>query len=115
NPENKNEHTVFFIDSSFIEIKTSSANTITNPRKDSIAPGMFFTDHTKKFKSKPLNRYIFQRQGDIYNNEFENLTYDRLYELNTFKSIKVNFTKSDSTHINANYELVPLKRMANRL
>ena len=115
NPENKNAHTVFHVDSSFIEIKTSRASTVTLPRKDSIAPAMFFTDHTKKFKSKPLNRYIFQKQGDLYNIDFENLTYDRLYELNTFKSIKVNFTKSDSTHVNANYELIPLKRMANRI
>lgn len=115
NPENKSKHTVFRIDSSFITIKSSEGLTAGTPRKDSIAPVLFFTDYTKKFKSKALNRYIFLEQGNLYNYESENLTYDRLYELNTFKSIKVNFTKTDSAHVNANYELIPSKRMANRI
>ena len=115
NPADKDEHTVFHVDSSSIVIKSSTGSTRQTPKVDTLASAMFFTDHSRKFKPKPLNRYIYMRKGDLYNIDFENLTYDRLYELNTFKSVKVNYTKSDSTHVNANYELIPLKRMANRI
>ena len=115
NPENKTGHSVFHMDSSFVEIRTSDGSMEKTPRKDTLGQAMYFVDYNRKFKAKPLGRYIFQKQGDLYNIDFENLTYDRLYELNTFKSIKVNYKKSDSTHLNANYELIPLKRMSNRI
>src|SRR5690606_5737268 len=115
NPENKIEHPVFYVDSSFIEIKRSDGSASSNPRRDTLERAMSFIDYTRKFKAKPLDRYIFLKEEDLYNSDFENLTYDRLYELNTFKSIKVNYKKSDSSHVNANYELIPLKRMSNRL
>src|SRR5690606_12408506 len=115
NPENKTEHTVYRIDSSFVEIATSADSTIADPAVDTLRRGMHYTDHSKKFRPQPIGRYIFLKKGNIYNIDSENLTYDRLYELNAFKSIKVNFEKSDSTRLNAFYELVPLKRMANRI
>ena len=115
NPANKPNHTLFYVDSSFIEIKTSTGSTISQPRVDTLSAAMFFIDHTRRFKPKPLNRYIFQKQGSLYDIDRENLTYDRLYELNTFKGVKMNYTKTDSTRININYELIPLKRMANRI
>jgi len=115
NPENRDHHRLYSIDSSFVEIRNSDGSLTDNPETDTLANAMYFTDYSKKFKSRPINRYIYQRQGDLFNIEFENLTYDRLYELNTFKSIKTNYTLSDSTSVNINYELIPLKRMSNRI
>jgi len=115
NPEDKANHPISYIDSSFIEIVKSDGSMGELPHKDTLDLAMHYTDYTRRFKAVPLNRYIFQKQGDRYNYDNENLTYDRLYELNTFKSIKVSYTKSDSSHINAHYSLIPLKRMANRI
>src|SRR5690606_21364601 len=84
NPENKVEHPVFYVDSSFIEVKRSDGTTSDNPRRDTLDRSMNFIDYTRKFKAKPLDRYIFLKEDDLYNVDFENLTYDRLYELNTF-------------------------------
>src|SRR5690606_8145331 len=97
NPSNKDAHSLFYIDSSFVEIQTSAGRKSPAPALDSLAQAIFFTDHTGRFKSRPLNRYIYQKKGNLYDINSENLTYDRLYELNTFKSIKVNYVKSDST------------------
>lgn len=115
NPENKAKHTIYRIDSSFVQISTSGDSTIENPSLDTLRRGMYYTDHSNKFRAQPINRYIFLKRGNIYNIDYENLTYDRLYELNAFKSVKVDYRKSDSTLLNAYYELVPLKRMANRV
>src|SRR5690606_37428252 len=74
-----------------------------------------FIDYSHKFKPKSLSRYIFMKEGSRFNIDNENLTYDRLYELNTFKGIKIAYEKSDSTRLNAHYSLIPNKRMSNRL
>ncbi len=115
NPENRDHHRLYSIDSSFVDIRNSDGSVSDDPDTDTLASAMYFTDHSKKFKSQPINRYIYQRQGTLFNIDSENLTYDRLYELNTFKSIKTNYELSDSTSVNINYELIPLKRMSNRI
>lgn len=117
NPENKTSHTVFHIDSSFVTIKDSEGRY----GKDSIAiektlpDQLYFRDFTHDFKSGPLLRYIFPKKGDRFNIDRENLTYDRLYELNTFRTVRISYAKSDSALLNVNYELMPLKRMSNRI
>ncbi len=115
NPENKEQHTVFHIDSSAVIIKNSEGEVTDTPVFTALPKGMGFVDYTRRFEPNSINHYIYLRRGDRYNSVMENLTYDRLYELNTFKSIKTTFRKSDSTHLNAQYELIPLKRMSNRI
>ena len=115
NPEGQSAHTPFRIDTTRVVILNSSGNQTEHFKRDTLDRKMFYLDHSKRFRSRPIDRYIFLKSGDWYNNFTENLTYDRLYELNAFKSIKVNYEKHDSTKLNAYYELVPLKRMANRI
>lgn len=115
NPDDKIKHTVFHIDSSSVFIKNSDERISEDPLVSTLPKNMTFIDYSRKFNPKSINHYIYLRQGDRYNSVMENLTYDRLYELNTFKSIKTTFEKADSTHLNVHYELVPLKRMANRI
>lgn len=118
NPPNKTEHPVYTIADSYITIKNS------DNKLDSIAADSFlvdsqyhFTDHSEKFNPEKIAHYIFVNKGDLYNISRENITYDRLYELNVFKNIKIEYQKTpDSTNrLNPVYEIVPLKRMSNRI
>lgn len=115
NPENKNAHSVYYIDSSIVTIKKSDEGMTGTPKVTYLGQDMKYIDYTNKFKAKSLNRFLFMKEDARYNVSLENLTYDRLYELNSFKSIKINYEKVDSTHLNAYYNLIPNKRMSNRL
>lgn len=79
--------------------------------------GIRFTDLSGKFRRNPIVRYDFIKKGDIYNLENELLTYDRLYELNVFKNVKIDYLKSrDTTNvIDPLILLIPQKRMSNRI
>lgn len=79
--------------------------------------GVRFTDLSKKFRRNPIVRYNFIKQGDDYNITNETLTYDRLYELNLFKNVKIDYLKDkDSADIlNPVILLTPQKRMSNRI
>lgn len=76
-----------------------------------------FTDLSGKFRRNPITRYNFIRPGEKYNIENEQLTYDRLYELNIFKNVKIDYLKNKDTAsvIDPVILLTPQKRMSNRI
>ena len=116
NPEGKYAHTVFKIDSSNIVIKNSDGELGDSLPKSASLPGaLTIFDYSYRFRPKPLVRYVYPRKGDVFDAEKENLTYDRLYELNSFRAIRTTYKKKDSTLLTVNYELIPLKRMSNRV
>ena len=118
NPPGKSEHPVYTIADSYITIKDSDGK-IDSLYTDSVIidSQYHFIDYSRKFKPKKISNYIFVREGNKYNIRRENITYDRLYELNVFKNIKIEYRKTpDSTNrLNPVYEIVPLKRMSNRI
>lgn len=79
--------------------------------------GIRYTDLSKRFRRNPILRYDFIKKGEMYDVNKENLTYDRLYELNVFKNVKIEYAKaSDSTNtVNPIIQLTPQKRMSNRV
>ncbi|MBB5639155.1 outer membrane protein assembly factor BamA [Pedobacter cryoconitis] len=85
-----------------------------NPR---IYRGLRFTDLSKRFRRNPIVRYDFLKQGEVYDITKESLTYNRLYELNVFKNVKIEYIKpKDSSNIlNPLIQLTPQKRMSNRV
>src|SRR5690606_18772575 len=116
NPEGQPAHTKFTIDSSFITIRHDrSALNETVPDHETLPAGLHFEDHTTRFRPAPVARYLFQQRGDAYDMGMENLTYDRLYELNSFRSVKIEYRKSDSNRLNAYYELIPRPYMGNQI
>ncbi len=118
NPTDKPGHQVYTIDNSLITIRNSSGLTDSLITDTVTVDTQFrFTDYSAKFKPEPIARYIFIRKDDIYNIDKEDLTYDRLYELNVFRTIKIDYAKtSDSTNrLQPRYDIVPLKRMSNRI
>ncbi len=79
--------------------------------------GISFTDLSKRYRRNPILRYDFLKQGELYDIRNENLTYDRLYELNIFKNVKIDYFNRDSTSnkINPIILLTPQKVMSNRI
>ncbi len=118
NPANKDSHPVYTINNSFLTIR-NSAGRLTGANKDTLVADSqyYLKDYSGRFKIKPLSRYMFIKKGDRYNLESENITYDRLYDLNVFKNIKISYEKENDTSkvLNAIYDFTPLKKMSNRI
>ncbi|WP_133553224.1 translocation and assembly module lipoprotein TamL [Pedobacter duraquae] len=121
NPEGKKAHSVFTIGETNILIAPStdgfppSMDTVKlNPR---IARGIRYTDMSGHFRRNPITRYDFIKEGEIYNVTNESLTYDRLYELNVFKNVKIDYLKAkdSSNKVEPVIRLIPQKRMSNRI
>lgn len=79
--------------------------------------GLRYTDLSGKFRRNPITRYNFIRYGENYNIDNETLTYDRLYDLNVFKNVKIDYLKNKDTAgvVNPVILLIPQKRMSNRI
>ncbi len=118
NPPGKLAHEAYTIGDSYLAIRTS-AGALAGAKVDSavLDNQYYLKDYSGRFKLKPITRYIFSKKGSKYSLEAENLSYDRLYDLNVFRNIKISYQKqSDSSHVlDAIYDFTPLKKMSNRL
>ena len=118
NPEYKDAHEIYTINESFITIKKSNG-TIEGPAPDSTVLDSQYhvKDYSKKFKPELLPKFIYVNKGNIYNIDKEDLTYDRLYDLNVFRNIKIDYIKAadSSNRLTPRYDIVPLKKMSNRV
>ena len=122
-PQNGLKHRVFSIDTANMIIAEnadgfSNLDRLADSLKNKRAfRGLRFTDLSNKFRRNPIVRYNFIKQGEIYDIRKENLTYDRLYQLNVFKNVKIEYTlaKDSSDKVNPVIFLVPQKRMINRI
>ncbi|WP_053058377.1 BamA/TamA family outer membrane protein [Pedobacter sp. BMA] len=79
--------------------------------------GIIYTDFSRRYRRNPIVRYDFLKKGELYDIRNENLTYDRLYELNIFKNVKIDYYRRDSTSnkVNTIILLTPQKVMSNRV
>lgn len=84
------------------------------PERDSVNR-ISFSDQTGRFRLKPISRYMYLKPGQIYSLDNENLSYDRLFEMNGFRSVKINYEKIDSNRLDVSYELIPRPLMANQV
>lgn len=103
-------------------IRQVSLNIIPNAEKKQASPGdrdaetgIVFEDQTARYRLKPIARYLYFRPGQVYDLDNENLSYDRLYEMNGFRSVKINYEKVDSNLLDVSYELIPRPLMANQV
>ncbi len=118
NPKGKNNHTIYFIGETDILIAPNSDGFVDTPKlSKEIHSGIRFTDLSGRFKRNPITRYDFLYENDIYDVTKEKLTYDRLYELNVFKNVKIDYLKAkdSSNRIDPIITLIPQKRMSNRV
>lgn len=118
NPVDKPAHQVYTIDDSFITIRNSNGLTDSLVKDTVVVDTQYrFVDHSRKFDARPISKFIYIKKGEIYNVDKEDLTYDRLYDLNVFRNVKIDYAKtSDSTNrLRPIYDISPLKKMSNRV
>ncbi len=118
NPPGKQFHQKYTIsDSISVRIRNSSDRIERIvPDRGVVDSQYYFSDYSHRFKFKPISRYIFIKKDSLYNVVKENITYDRMYELNAFRNVKIDYKKAaDSSSLNVFINAVPLKRMANRI
>ncbi|MFM6954754.1 MAG: BamA/TamA family outer membrane protein [Sphingobacteriaceae bacterium] len=118
NPKSKSAHETYTIGNSYLAIRTSTGALAGTKVDSTVLDNQFYLkDYSGRFKLKPITRYIFSKKGGKYNLEAENLSYDRLYDLNVFRNIKISYQKqSDTSHVlDAIYDFTPLKKMSNRI
>lgn len=119
NPLNRTSHKIYTIDDSQISITTSTGSKdINNVDTIKLDSQYNFIDFSNKFKPKPIARYIYLNKDDLYNIDNEDLTYDRLYDLNVFRNVKIEYQKvgpDSNARLIPKYTLTPMKRMSNKI
>lgn len=118
NPQNQNAHSVYRVgDTDMVIAPNSEGFTDSLKLNLDLKDGIRFTDQSKRFRRNAIDRYDFLLKDDVYDIRKEKLTYDRLYELNVFKNVKIDYLKAkDSTKtIEPIISLIPQKRMSNRI
>lgn len=118
NPPDKSTHQTYNIDNSLLTISTSTGLKDALKADTIVVDSQFhFVDYSGKFDTKSISRYIYLKKNDLYDIDNEEITYDRLYDLNVFRNLKIEYQKSsDSTFkLLPNYTIIPLKRMSNRI
>ncbi len=116
NPIEQARHITYEIDSVYIQVKNPEHITQTKKKGHSFSQDQInFFDETGRYRLKPILRYAYLKPGDPYSMAKETLSYDRLYELNGFRTIKIHYTASDSGKLHMNYELVPRPAMGNQV
>ncbi len=116
NPDDSTKHQVYTIDDVYFRIEAAEPGLKRNETAsyDSLFK-MQYTDETLRFKLRPLARYAYLRAGQLYNSKNEELSYDRLYETNGFRSVKINYEKKDSAKLDVYYNLIPRAAMSNQI
>jgi outer membrane protein insertion porin family len=118
NPPGKNEHTQFTINNTLVTIFKSNGKTPGKADTLQVDSQLRFVDYSGKFKPKAVVNYIFQKKGDMYNIDRQNLTTSRLSELNVFRNVpNPSFVKTaDSTNrLDSKIDIIPLKHMSDRV
>lgn len=114
NPD-EGKHQVYKINNVSVNIHPHDNRVVsTNSYRDSTTK-IEFRDNTSLFRLKPISRYMYLRAGQLYSLANENLSYDRLYEMNGFRSVKINYTEVDSNLLDVTYDLIPRARMSNQV
>jgi outer membrane protein insertion porin family len=118
NPADKPAHTLYHLgETNVIIAKDADGFPDTIVVNDKVARDLRYTDLSKKFRRNPIVRYNFLHASEIYDIRNEELTYDRMYELNVFKNVKIDYNKAQdsSNTVLPIVKLIPQKIMSNRV
>lgn len=116
-PTDSTQHIIYHIDSVFVKVILPYGQTSTRNPRSTVDTSLRITynDETGRFRLKPLSRYMYLRSGMRYDFKKENQSYDRLYEMNGFRNVKINHQKIGNGRLNTFYELTPRPVMANQV
>jgi outer membrane protein insertion porin family len=118
NPPFGGKHQIYTIDNTLVRIQPSSGIILDDMLPDSaVVDSQYrFYDYSKFFKSNKIARFLFLKKGDQYNIDNGSLTTQRLFDLNVFKSINVDYRKLDDStkRLTGLVDIIPLKKKNNR-
>lgn len=118
NPSDSGKHVIYTIDSVFVKTVLPDGQEERLRRRISLVDTTLkitYEDQTGRFRLKPLSNYMYVRSGQPYNLKMETQSYDRLYEMNGFRNVKINYQRIDSNRLHVYYELIPRPVMANQV
>jgi hypothetical protein len=118
NPVGKSAHPVYHLNNTLITISDSHGRTPGKADTIQVDSQFRFVDFSHRFKPRTVIDYDFQRKGQLYDIDNQTLTTSRLSELNLFRNVpNPVYTKTaDSTNrLNSKIDIVPLKRMSDRI
>jgi outer membrane protein assembly factor BamA len=118
NPPGKTAHPVYKINNTTVTISNTSGRDRGKTDTVKVDSQFMFVDYSHKFHPWIIKIYNFQKKGDLYNIDRQNLTTSRLAELNVFRNVpNPSYDKlPDSTNrLNQKIDLVPLKQMSDRI
>jgi len=118
NPAGKTAHTQYTMNNTLIAITRSTGRERGKADTLQLDSQFRFVDFSGKFKPRTIKNYIFQKKGQIFNIDNQTLTTTRLSELNVFRNVPspaYQKTADSSNRLNSRIELIPLKKMSNRV
>ena len=74
----------------------------------------YYSDN-QEFKPKAITDHVKLRKGNIYTNEDEEVTIDRLLQLDVFKFVNVSIDEMNDNRLRSNIYLTPFKKKSFRL
>ncbi|WP_183580442.1 BamA/TamA family outer membrane protein [Mucilaginibacter sp. X5P1] len=118
NPDGKSAHPIYKINNTLITISKSNGKTTGKADTIQLDSQFRYVDFSGKFKPHTVTDYIFQKKGELYNIDKQNLTTTRLSQLNVFRNVpNPTYTKlADSTNrLDSKIDIIPLKQMSDRI
>lgn len=120
NPLGEDKHKKFTIGNTYLRIQPSSGIIEKGMERDTaiIDSQYRFYDYSRFFEPKKLAPHIYIKKGAEYNIEDADLTTQRFFDLNAFRSVSVDFVKSKDSSKNelvGLVDIIPLKKKSNRL
>ncbi|MFC5283333.1 BamA/TamA family outer membrane protein [Pedobacter alpinus] len=119
NPQGKDYHQKFTLGNTYLRIQPSSGIIEKGMSRDTVVidSQYRFYDYSKFFKPKKLVDYIYLKKDELYNIQNSELTTQRFFDLNAFRSVSVDFAKSKDSSKNelvGLIDIIPLKKKSNR-
>ena len=118
NPIGKTSHPIYTINNTVITVANSAGHTKGKADTIQVDSQFRYVDFSHRFRPRTVINYVYQRKGQLYDVDKQTLTTSRLSELNVFRNVpNPTYTKlPDSTNrLNSKIDIVPLKRMSDRV
>jgi outer membrane protein insertion porin family len=118
NPNDKPAHPIYKINNTLITISNSNGRKPGKADTLQVDSQFTFVDFSHRFKPKAVTTYIFQKKGEVYDIDKQTLTTSRLSELNAFRNVPnpaYEKLPDSSNRLNTRIDIVPLKRMSDRV
>jgi outer membrane protein insertion porin family len=118
NPPGKTEHPIYKINNTLITISRSSGRTTGKADTLQVDSQYRFVDFSGRFKPRVVIDYNYQKKGSKYDIDQQTLTTTRLSELNVFRNVpNPTYEKlpDSSRRLNTKIDIIPLKKMSDRI